>query len=166
MATAANSDSHAYYCLRIHDDRFLIAEIFSRYFADVHMHSFDNGTGVIKKRDNWRLLKKLFRKWDFNLPDDEEVMVEQILQAKSFAIVTFINAMYTFLTARQVAAVARSCRVARPVMLVERWASSLLCADHALCNFSRPCIVSSTPWFFLKFISPTLLKEAWSASKD
>ena len=42
---------------------FLVAEIFSRYYAkDVQMHSFDNGTAINHKRDNWAQLLKLFRK--------------------------------------------------------------------------------------------------------
>ena len=42
---------------------FLVAEIFSRYFQyDIQLHSFDNGSSLKKKLDNWHLLEKFFRK--------------------------------------------------------------------------------------------------------
>ena len=42
---------------------FLIAEMFSRYFArGLAMHSYDNGTAVRVKKDNWGQLMKFFRK--------------------------------------------------------------------------------------------------------
>jgi hypothetical protein len=41
----------------------LVAEIFSRYYdKDIHMHSFDNGQSVKIRKDNWKLLLKVFRR--------------------------------------------------------------------------------------------------------
>ena len=39
-----------------------MAEILSRYFPkDVEMHSFDTGTALSKKKDNWALIEKFLK---------------------------------------------------------------------------------------------------------
>eukprot|EP01032_Pedospumella_encystans_P028815 gene28815-32543_t len=47
---------------------FLVAEIFSRYYAkDIHMHSYDNGNAAKSKKDNWSQILKVLRR--VGLPD-------------------------------------------------------------------------------------------------
>ena len=41
---------------------FLVAEIFSRYYADLAMFGFHNGTSLATKRDNWNQLLRFFVK--------------------------------------------------------------------------------------------------------
>lgn len=50
---------------------FLVAEIFSRYYVqDVEMHSFDNGTSLQRKLDNWGQLNKFFVKRGIKIDRD------------------------------------------------------------------------------------------------
>lgn len=81
---------------------FLVAEIFSRYYAkDVQMHSYDNGNAVKAKRDNWNQLLKVFRKLGFPqiLSEDE---ADFILRCEGSAAIDFITKCYELLTSRRV----------------------------------------------------------------
>lgn len=80
---------------------FLVAEIFSRYYAkDVQMHSFDNGTAIGHKRDNWAQLLKLFRKVGLtDLLNDEQA--NWIYCLDDGAAAQFLCRIYESLTKRK-----------------------------------------------------------------
>ena len=41
---------------------FLFAELFAKFFpSDVSLHSYDTGSSLARKKDNWRLLQKVFK---------------------------------------------------------------------------------------------------------
>lgn len=90
---------------------FLVAEIFSRYFPqDVQMHSFDNGSSLEKKLNNWEVLKKFFIRKRVPVEID---LVEATVHAKEGrdkrpAAVSFIEQVYTCLTNRPVRVVRAS----------------------------------------------------------
>jgi len=81
---------------------FLIAEILSRYFDQaIQMHSYDNGTGIPIRKDNWEQLQKFFTKQritEIITRDD----VDKIVHCENGAAVTFLNNLYEFLTKRKV----------------------------------------------------------------
>ena len=63
-------------------------------------HSFDNGSSVKKKLDNWQLLNKFFVK--HQVPLNDKALIEDVVHCKDKAGVKFVCAMYTTLTARSV----------------------------------------------------------------
>lgn len=83
---------------------FLVAEIFSRYYdKDVLMYSFENGTSLATKRDNWNQLLRFFIKKGIE-PGGRPVAkeeVEDIIHGKPEAVESFINRIYEFLTGRR-----------------------------------------------------------------
>lgn len=75
---------------------FLVAEMFSRYYKnDLSMHSFDNGTSVKKREDNWNLLRKFFVKKsiDFDL-----TLIKPAIHCQEGASVTLVSKVYEILT--------------------------------------------------------------------
>jgi len=78
-----------------------VAEIFSRYYAkDVQMHSFDNGTAIGHKRDNWAQLLKLFRKVGLSdLLTDEQA--SHVYCLDDGAAAQFLCRVYEALTKRK-----------------------------------------------------------------
>ena len=62
--------------------------------------SFDNGSSVKRKLDNWQLLNKFFLKHQIPLGDKE--LIESMVHSKDKAALTFVCNMYMFLTQRQV----------------------------------------------------------------
>lgn len=81
---------------------FLVAEIFSRYYAkEVQMHSYDNGTSLKVKRDNWTQLTKLCRKVGLLDLLSEEVSYP-VMCCEENAAVNFVTKIYEILTQRKV----------------------------------------------------------------
>lgn len=80
---------------------FLIAEIFSRYFKqDVQMHSYDNGTSIQRKKDNWALLEKFFKKNNIQI---DKQLIEDVIHCKAGASIPLIEKVYMSLTNKQIA---------------------------------------------------------------
>jgi len=67
------------------------------------MHSFENGTSLPCKRDNWKQLQKFFTKRGIapgGIPvTDREI--EEIMASKPEAVLYFVNRMYEFLSGRR-----------------------------------------------------------------
>eukprot|EP00002_Diphylleia_rotans_P007921 TRINITY_DN1757_c0_g1_i8.p1 TRINITY_DN1757_c0_g1~~TRINITY_DN1757_c0_g1_i8.p1 ORF type:complete len:675 (-),score=103.14 TRINITY_DN1757_c0_g1_i8:762-2786(-) len=80
---------------------FIVAEIFSRYYpADVQMHSYDNGTSLQKKLDNWALLDRFIKKREIPLNPS---LVEDTMHAKPGAAISLVESIYEFLTKKSIA---------------------------------------------------------------
>lgn len=83
---------------------FLIAEIFSRYYdKDIQMFSFENGTSLSTKRDNWNQLLRFFIKKGIE-PGGAAVSkteVEEVIYCKPEPTERFINRVYEFLTGKK-----------------------------------------------------------------
>jgi hypothetical protein len=78
---------------------FLVAEIFSRYYpGDINMHSFDNGTSLPKKLDNWTQLEKFFKKKGV---DVDRPLMDSVIHCKENGALSLVERIYTALTSRQ-----------------------------------------------------------------
>ena len=83
---------------------FMVAEIFSRYYVnDVQMHSFENGSSLTKKLDNWMQLQKFFKRK--LLPQGIEIeaeLIDDVIHCKTDeAAGKLIGQIYTILTGRK-----------------------------------------------------------------
>lgn len=81
---------------------FLVAEIISRYYCkEIQMHSFDNGTAVIAKKDNWaQIIKILSRIGMFELISEADS--GRLIRCEDGAAVEVITRMYETLTQRKI----------------------------------------------------------------
>jgi hypothetical protein len=78
----------------------LIAEILSRYYPkDINMLSYDKGTRLATKIDNWEQLFKVFQK--HNIPF-QKAEFDMVIHCKHGAATFFLYKMYQILTKRQV----------------------------------------------------------------
>jgi hypothetical protein len=64
------------------------------------MHSYDNGTAVKAKKDNWAQLMKIFRKLGLDSISEDET--QQVLRCEDGAAVLFVTKLYELLTQRKV----------------------------------------------------------------
>lgn len=81
---------------------FLVAEILSRYFdKEIQMHSYDNGTGIPVRKDNWEQLEKFFYRQRLGELVDKQT-VDKIIHNETGAAIGFLNKLYEFLTKRKV----------------------------------------------------------------
>ena len=85
-----------------------------RYYAkDVQMHSYDNGTSMSAKRDNWNQLQKFLRKMGIaDVITEEEI--GQILRCEDGAAVVAVTRVYETLTQRKVQSTVKKPTVGRP----------------------------------------------------
>ena len=87
--------------IRDFSNGFLVAEVLSRYFdKDVQMHSFDNGSSINSKKDNWNLLSLFLSKHD--LPElCEKAEVSAIIHCETGVAVHYVCKLYEKLTKRR-----------------------------------------------------------------
>ncbi|XP_007948760.1 spermatogenesis-associated protein 4 [Orycteropus afer afer] len=79
---------------------FLIAEIFSIYFPwDLKLSSFENGTSLKVKLDNWAQLEKFLARKKFKLPNE---LIHGTIHCKFGVPEILIEEVYTLLTHREV----------------------------------------------------------------
>eukprot|EP00466_Bigelowiella_natans_P016467 jgi/Bigna1/72274/fgenesh1_pg.19_\ len=82
---------------------FLVAEILSRfkeYTNEINMHSFDNGTAISRRKDNWQQLLKIFKKREIPILED---LAHAVLHCQAMAAVQMIEKLYAHLTKRSIA---------------------------------------------------------------
>ncbi|GAB5358900.1 hypothetical protein AAMO2058_000498600 [Amorphochlora amoebiformis] len=81
---------------------FLVAEIlfrFREYSQEINMHSFDNGTAIKRRKDNWDQLLRVFKKR--GIPIDED-LANAVLHCKSIAACQMVEKLYSHLTKRTI----------------------------------------------------------------
>lgn len=79
---------------------FLVAEILSRYYPkEVDMNSFDNGTRLAAKVDNWEQIYKLFRRKGLNIAKQE---FDPVIHCAPGAALAFLLHLFAVLTKRAV----------------------------------------------------------------
>jgi hypothetical protein len=76
---------------------YLAAEICARYWSNVDLHQYDNGTSTKVKQSNWTALSKAMAKNNANLPP---ALVQDVIAAKDDAGRQLLEALYTLFTNR------------------------------------------------------------------
>ena len=75
-----------------------MAEIYSRYFpAEIQLHSYENGTSLARKLDNWDMLERFFKKHRIDITKDE---ISPVLHQREGGACAMIEHMYAMLTNR------------------------------------------------------------------
>merc|ERR1719487_1650410 len=64
------------------------------------MHSYDNGTAIAIRKDNWQQLQKFFRRQSIDVVTAAEV--DRIIHCENGAAIEFLNRLYEALTRRKV----------------------------------------------------------------
>ncbi|XP_047403833.1 spermatogenesis-associated protein 4 [Sciurus carolinensis] len=86
--------------LRDFSNGFLIAEILCIYYPwDLKLSSFENGTSLKVKLDNWAQIEKFLAKKNFKLPKE---LIHGTIHCKSGVPEILIQEVYTLLTHRQI----------------------------------------------------------------
>eukprot|EP00892_Ulva_mutabilis_P000413 jgi/Ulvmu1/10372/UM061_0055.1 len=76
---------------------YLVAEILSKHWDDVSMHSYVNATSTAEKRSNWDLLTKFFHLHGINLTSET---VDSIVSQQQAAVERFLQQLYLFVNER------------------------------------------------------------------
>lgn len=81
---------------------FLVAEIFSRYYPnDIAMHTFENGTKLACRNDNWEQLFRFFKRDNVQIPLTH-LDFDPVIACDNGAAATILVKIYTVLTKRTV----------------------------------------------------------------
>ncbi|GAX80322.1 hypothetical protein CEUSTIGMA_g7760.t1 [Chlamydomonas eustigma] len=74
---------------------FLFAEILSRYYpVDIQMHSFENVASLERKRQNWTVLEKFFRRKGINI---DRPQVNAVIAAEGDVCIEVLQTIYNFI---------------------------------------------------------------------
>uniref|UniRef100_A0A7S1NJS1 CH-like domain-containing protein n=1 Tax=Eutreptiella gymnastica TaxID=73025 RepID=A0A7S1NJS1_9EUGL len=77
---------------------YIVAEIFARYWPEISLHSFDTGSSLLAKADNWAQLEKYSKRRNLLLNRDD---IDGVIHQKSGAAMAVISAIYRHLTGRE-----------------------------------------------------------------
>eukprot|EP00242_Pyramimonas_sp_CCMP2087_P005462 CAMPEP_0198206094 /NCGR_PEP_ID=MMETSP1445-20131203/9616_1 /TAXON_ID=36898 /ORGANISM="Pyramimonas sp., Strain CCMP2087" /LENGTH=196 /DNA_ID=CAMNT_0043878641 /DNA_START=268 /DNA_END=858 /DNA_ORIENTATION=- len=73
----------------------IVAQIFSRYYAELQLHSFDNGPSMATKKDNWEQLQKFFLKQGLKIPANLVEATEKGIQGAAQQLVEHLYELFT-----------------------------------------------------------------------
>lgn len=78
---------------------FVVAEILSRYDKNVSMHSFDTGSSLVKRLDNWQQIAKILQRMKCTTINDD--LMTLVAQGRDGAARRILEEMYMLLTKRK-----------------------------------------------------------------